>query len=404
MFKYAVIELLRRKRRSISVVIAYMIAVIFFSLILNILFKSQNSAASILKSTGTHFVAYLPLCNNDSCLNIAVDSINEGFYAENIKSKLLPASVVEAVKRLNSVKDAAPFLLFKLRLKINGLDDSFLLGGIPLNESIAVANNSCSNANIVEGRFISPDDDSSVMLEEGFAKRFAINCKDKIDIGKKTFLVTGIVNSGIKAVKADIYISLPKAKEIINERLINPINDEFNIILVESLNSKVHQEAVNQVINTLGSGSIISSYNCFKPASAVLGINGKSAWFITLLIFISILAFSLRAQYSSIIERRHQIGILTVIGWSKKDFLLQFFYESVIQSLTGFITGSFVVLLIILLSSLFLTDSIKIFDIIYYPLILLSNLLLTVSGGIIAGIIPGISASMLKPAECLRRL
>ncbi len=401
MLKYAFIELKRRKRRTIATISGYVVAIVFFSIILNALFESNNASSSILKGTGTHFIAYLPLCTDETCEMIVIDNKNEGFYADTIKTQIFPGSFIENVKQIESIRDVSPFILFKIRINLNNAIDSFMLGGIPLNNSISTANNSCSESNIIEGKFLDSNDISSVLLEEGFAKRYYFFVGSTIDINNKKFIVKGIVNSGIKPVKADIYLPINQAREVINSRLLNPMKDQFNIILVESLNSKVHQETMIQIKSILGSKGIISSYGCYKPAAAVLGINETGVWLITIIIFLGILGFSLRAQYSSIIERRYEIGILKVVGWTKNDILMELFNESIIQSLIGWLTGSVFALSINIFISLFYYKSINIS---FYLLTLFYSLIFSVTGGIIAGIIPGLSASKLKIAGCLRRL
>ena len=401
MFKYAIIELLRRKRRTIATISGYMVAIIIFSVILNSLFESKKASGSILSGTGTHFIAYLPLCTNETCERITIDNDNEGFYADTIKTRLFSYSIIDLIKQFDTVRDASPFLLYKIRLKINDHVDSFMLGGIPLDNSVSSRTNSCSAANIVDGRFLTNGDDTSIMLEEGFAKRYYLTVGSIININNKDFKIAGIVNSGIRPVKADIYMPINRAREVINPRLLSPMDNQFNIILVEALNSKIHKETMFQVKSALGASGIISTYNCYNPASSVLNINEKSLILISIIIFIGILGFSLRSQYTSIIEKRYQIGILKVIGWTKKDILMELFNESIIQSLVGWLIGSFISLLINIFISLFYYKEL---NIIFYFIIMLYGLIFAVTGGIIAGLIPGFTASKIKISECLRRL
>ena len=102
-------------------------------------------------------------------------------------------------------------------------------------------------------------------------------------------------------------------------------------------------------------------------------------------------------------ERTKEIGILKAIGWTDSDVMKQVFLESLLQSLVGGIIGVGVGYLVTFLipqlglvptQNLVLTIS---------PFLVILALLLSISGGALAGIIPAWRAAKLQPAEALRR-
>jgi putative ABC transport system permease protein len=402
--EYALRELIRHRRRTIAHTAGFAVAIAIITLVINVLFNGEAASRSVLSGTGTHFVAFIPQCTNETCKNVLIDPQNEGFYVGSTRAKILSNTYVELTRSLSSVADAAPVILFRLANAGGALPD-VMISGIPLDSSLAVANNSCSARDVKEGRFLTTGDTNAVVLEQSFAQSRYLSSGTRIALAGGEYLIVGIVNSGIRPAKADIYMGLEPARRIVNTRLMVPLNNEGSLILVESKSSLVHEEAIARVKGILGGNGSISSYNCYKPAAEVMGINGTSAFIITLIVFISVLAFALQSQYSRVVERRYDIGILSAIGWPKSAVLTQILYESLIQSLAGWVIGSILaVLALILIPSDFLvggqTGVLKTI----FPEVFVFSLLLCAIGGMVAGFFPGLFAVTRKPAECLRRL
>jgi hypothetical protein len=404
MIEYALRELVRRKRRTAAHTAGYALSAAVITLVMTVLLNGQKASDAVLSGTGTHFIAFVTLCGDEACDNGLIDREHENFYAMNVKAKLLPGASLELVRTLDTVADAAFFLLFKLRNSGNDLGD-VLIGGVPLPVPKAVATNSCSSKDLIEGRFLEPTDANAVVLEQSFAQSRFLKTGSALRLGNGRYTVVGIVNPGIRIAKADVYLPYERAREIINTRLRTPIINEANLILVESKNANVHEEAVAQVKRILGANGAISSYNCYQPASKVMGITGMSAFLITLIVFFCLLAFSLQSQYSRVVERRYDIGILKSIGWSGGVIIRQILAEALIQALIGWAVGSLVALLVFLfIPSAALVGAQATVAKQLFPAVFLFNLFLAAAGGMVAGFLPGLFAASQKPAVCLRRL
>jgi ABC-type antimicrobial peptide transport system permease subunit len=404
MIEYAIKELVRHRRRTIAQIAGYAAAATIITIVVTILMNGQMASGSVLSGTGTHFVGFVSLCSDEACGNILLDNTNEGFYVGSTKVKLLTNSSLELVRTLNTIADAAPSLLFRLANRNNPVKD-VTIGGIPSVSTRAVVTNSCSARDIIRGSFLRPEDTDAVVIEESFGRSRYLKLGSTLRLADKDFIIAGIVNTGIRIAKADVYLPMEQARQIINTRLKIPLVDECSMILVESLNTSVHETAETHVKNILGENGSISSYNCYKPASLVMGINNTSALIITITVFACILAFSLQSQYSRVIEKRYEIGILKSMGWPKKNILTQILYESMIQSTTGWCAGSLLaVLLFLLVPSELLVGSQPFVTKQMFPAVFLLNLILAGCGGMIAGLLPGLFAASQKPADCLRRL
>jgi putative ABC transport system permease protein len=118
-------------------------------------------------------------------------------------------------------------------------------------------------------------------------------------------------------------------------------------------------------------------------------------------IFIFLIIFSAKTQFTSLMERFREIGILKSLGWSNSALGSQVIFISVFQALAGAFAG--IVsgwLLIMLMNSLEISlfNNMKFqFQASGIPILLL----LSLTGGLIAGIFPIIKLSQAKAGEMI---
>ena len=396
----ALMELNRRKWRTGANVVGYALAVGLMVVLAGILLASRTAANDILRSTGTHFIAFVPICR-DTCPATAATDGAEGFVANGVPSSLFPKDYVSKIAMLTAVKDASPFLLYRLKHP----DDAhlFTIGGFDPSSKEAVGTTCCAEADIVDGRFIKPGDAGVVLLEEAYAKGRLLKAGDTITILGETLSVVGIVNPGIRPAKADVYLPFDDALRLINSKVRPEVRDEANVVLVEVAASNRQEEAIAGVRGMIP-GVLTSTYACYKPAARVAWMNGKSARLLTIIVFVAALALSLRSQLSSVMERRHDIGILKAIGWTDSHVVLQILLESALQATAGGLLGCALAV-----------TSVRVLPIYEFtgpaaaataPLLSLgaAGLLLAFLAGLAAGGIPALIAARMRPADALRRI
>ena len=233
--KCAIRELARRRTRTYASIIGYMLAVASMVVLVSVLFFSRDTTGQVLSTTGTHFIAFNPLskCNKNQkghCFENLKDSQREGFVANGVKTKMLSRMWVADVKKLPAVKDASAFLLFKFQDPRDG--HQFTVGGFE-PQSKAVTTTCCAESDIVEGRFLNPDDNNMVMLEQAYALNKDLHAGGKINIAGVVYPIVGVVNPGIRPAKADVYMHFKEAESLISRRTILPLNNEMNVVLVE---------------------------------------------------------------------------------------------------------------------------------------------------------------------------
>ncbi len=108
---------------------------------------------------------------------------------------------------------------------------------------------------------------------------------------------------------------------------------------------------------------------------------------------------------ASVLERKHDIGILKAIGWPNKVIVWQILFESLTQALIGGFLGCSLALLIVTFVPLHLVVGQTYLagaNISAYFILL--GILLSAVSGIVAGIIPALNAAKKYPAEALRHV
>jgi putative ABC transport system permease protein len=212
--------------------------------------------------------------------------------------------------------------------------------------NISVANTTCAPADIVSGRFLAPYDTNVVMLEESYALSNKMTIGASLKIAGASLQVIGIINAGIRPVKADLYMSFSQAERLISRRTWNPVKNEMNIVLVESKDAQLHTQAVQDVITVLGKDNIVSSYSCHTPAAEAININRRLLWLGIVFVAIFVAVHVIRNHYASLIERKREIGILQSMGWQKERITRVLGYELLLHALLGGFLGLYLAIII----------------------------------------------------------
>ena len=103
-------------------------------------------------------------------------------------------------------------------------------------------------------------------------------------------------------------------------------------------------------------------------------------------------------MFVSVKERTNLIGIQKSLGAKNKFILFQFLFEAVILAIIGGLIGLLLVFIVSMLASQFTGD----FEFVLSPFNMFVGTLISAIIGLIAGILPAISASRLDPVEAIR--
>jgi putative ABC transport system permease protein len=393
---YLLRELFRHKWRTIAGISGYIIATLFILLILSVTRANENGSFGILKKTGTHFIVYIP-SNQSCCVSCDSQSSEGSLIAEGVYTLMLDSGVIATIRDIPGVRDVAPYLLY--RIYDEKLKTEISLGGIDTG-SIATRNNVCAVTNVIAGRYISGAPDE-VVAEESFAKAHGLSLGDTIRTYGSKLSVAGIVNSGIKPGKADLYAPIQNVRTILKDRL-NCISEGFdmNIVLVEVTDARIQNRVIEQIKERMNYLSV-SSYNCYQPASQVMAIMSGTSTVLTVMIFVFLVIFSAKTQLTSLMERYREVGILKSLGWSNGKLGNQILVISLIQSVMGASLGILLGIILIYFLNIY---NVRIFQSMMFhfqagsiPVLIL----LPIAGGVTAGIFPIIKLYRSKAGDMI---
>jgi len=419
--KYIFKELNRHRWRTILSIAGYLIATLFILLIIAVTENNEKDSIQILKGTGTHFIMYVPSGSpsnsipfqNVCCIDPADSALFENnketdgngkseqtgsLYADGVYTKLLSRNFLNQIKQVEGVKEVAPYLLYKMF--VDQFDSEITIGGIN-TENMATFTNVTAPAYITDGKFLSTGKDE-ILAEESFAQAFNLNTGDLIEINGNKLNLIGIVNSGVRPGKADLYSTFTNLKSILKDDLsFNMSGYDMNVILVEVEDSRVQNEVIEKV-KLQNQYASVSTYNCFKPAASVMAIMDKASAILYGLIFIFLIIFAAKTQTTSLVERMREIGILKSLGWSNNRLGGQIIGGSVIQAFAGSVLGSLLAMFILFIfksNDLILIGTSNI-SVKLYQIILV--ILFSLSGGVIASLFPIFRIYSLKAGQIMR--
>jgi putative ABC transport system permease protein len=404
-FRYAWKEIKRRKRRSVGAILSYVLVGAIVVLVSSLANITRDTTQSVLFDMGAHSVAYIPRLTIEGCCiqKYATDRYDpdrEGFIVNNAPSNIIPAELVKKIQQSPNVADASPYLMFRIRSSFGS--GEWVLGGIDLTKPTAYRSTVVAEKQVVAGQFLRPDDKNLIMVESEFATIYKLNVGSDLQLGDRMYKIAAIVQPPLRPGKANIYMTLSDLRELVASRLDEPLgNDAANAVLVESKGAKYHKQALADINTILGQSSRISSFGCSQPGISAMGIQENTAWTISAIVILCMFLLALKIQYSSVIQRRFDIGILKAIGWHNRNVVSQIMSEAFLYALTGGITGIIIAYIIIFSLP---SDLMAGRESIINPLIFIAGLLLPLAGGLIAGLISSIKAVRLQTADIIRSL
>lgn len=402
LFQTAWKEIVRRKKRSFAAIGGYFVIVAFVVLLINLLFTASAAKREFLNNLGTHFLVYFPEKSQDQGKEATntrlADADGEAFFSDPAVVRPFPISYVTDIGSSRHVKAASPFLLF--RMKSPETKELFCVGGFDPGNPAAVNGSSLQKSDVISGDFLLPEDRGLALLEEGYAVYKKLVVGSSVEIAGQAFTVKGIVRPGIRPAKADIYLAFEDAEKVVNTRLKTPLAQEANVALVEVASASDQTVAMAEV-KLKYPDSMIDTYDCFNPASRTSCIDENSILLALGVLCVILFLFAGKIQATIIIEKRHDIGILSAIGWSHQLIRRHLLVQSAIQAVLGGVLGCVfgVVLTMLIARQAFLGTPIVI-----EPLSSATGLLLAIVGGLVTALIVIRTMISASPAQNLRRI
>ena len=262
------------------------------------------------------------------------------------------------------------------------------------------------------GKFIENGNKGKVVLGNDFGKDVfdkPVRIGEHLVIQNKSFEVVGILEkSSSFFINRAILMPEDDLKEVLS------IGDEIDLIVIKISDSNRAADFSNELARRLRNDRNLKAgeedFSIQTPLQSISSVNTILS--IINFIFIGIAVISLlvggigiaNTMYTSVLERVKEIGVMKAFGAKNKDVLILFIFEAGFLGLIGGIIGSILGLLLAFgiangagaaLGGIVL--KVKFSYILPASASLFSFLI-----GTIAGILPAIRASKLKPVEALR--
>lgn len=398
----------RRPGRSLAVMLGFLLAVSAF-LGFSLLFHADRLAEDeLLRRVGGYFAAFMPLPSTGVATPPAelphVNDASEGFIANTILTCLFPRSLVTKLLAVDGVAEAVPVLMFRLRSRTDA--HMFTLGGVDMSRPLAIERTCCAPSDLKSGVFLgraTGPEGAGAMLDEGYAAVRGLSVGGFVEVGGTKFRVTGIIDTGVRPVHADVYLVWDDAAKILAPLLSEPLGDRVNVFLV-AVSSALKQDAAIAGVKKI-TGSVVTSYNCYRPAAKVVGLNEKAAGILAIVLYGIAVLFSLKSQLAALVERRREFGILRSIGWSDRVIGAQLIWEAFLPASVGALGGILVGLFVFVLLGIPVLKQaglpwLAAFD----AYLIAQGVILALVGSVLTGFVAALLVRRTSPAEALRTI
>ena len=346
---------------------------------------------------------------------IIVQNANAGFGPPGAGAiASLSDNEVKLIERNPRVKIVFPQYLRPSNAEFNNVPQMTYVSSIPMDSKSQEIVYSSINDFVENGSLLSSSDSGKVVLgymfsnEEYFGKEVKIG--DKITINDKEFKIKGILEqTGTFTKNMAIYILDEDVEKMLD------VNEEYDYINVYVKDIKQVEQVAEEIRESLRKDRNEDigeeSFTVTTAKSNLDSIN--NILFIVRVIVIAIATISLviggigvaNTMFTSVLERRDEIGIEKAIGAKNSAIQMIFLFESGLLCFIGGILGAlFGILLsfsITSITSALIGNNLLKINISWS--LLIGAALFSFVVGILAGYIPAMQASKLNPVEALRK-
>jgi putative ABC transport system permease protein len=328
-------------------------------------------------------------------------------YGSSSSSQALRNNDIDVLKKISDIEKVIGSITASVSIEYNKINKYFTLIGYNSDdiEDMFYQN----NLKLLKGKYLSSDKSREIIIGYDFFENYKDVFEKKLDVGdylkieNSSYKIVGILDDTGGRGNTNIYLSLDNVRDI-------TLTDSETVDVIYAIikENKNLEDVSKRINNKLESYRGSEDFTITTPQKTAQ--QRKDILNIVSIVVIGIAAISLlvggigilNSMYTSVVERKKEIGVMKAIGAKRTDILTLFLLESGIIGLIGGIIGSFVGFLVAFLIS-FVAN---IFNVdIGFSLNL--NILLIALGfsfvvGIVSGFWPAYKASQQEPVECLR--
>ncbi len=325
----------------------------------------------------------------------------------------LKSDLVQKIERLQGVKIAFGRIIRTAKMEFNNQQQIIFVSDIPSGSKLKPFEE-INNLKAAQGRLLKEGDSTKVLLGYDYSKPDlfgkSIAPGDNVIINGKKFQVVGILESkGSFIYDQGIYMN--------KDSMLNLFGDKGTVdaITIEVINPKQIAQVKDSVERLLRHERHVKAgqedFTVQTPQSALATLNSTLfaiQLFVYIIAGISLLVGGIgimNTMFTSVLERRKEIGIMKAIGARNSDILSIFLFESGFLGLIGGLIGVAIGYALAtglaavgrtLLGSDLIEASISLY-------LMIGSLAFSFVLGMIFGIIPARRASGLNPVDALRK-
>jgi putative ABC transport system permease protein len=320
-------ELIKRKSRTITNLLAVAILVAIFVVLTSVMNTYAEAVYLPFKNVGIDMVIQKASGQASTAPTSAIQlPFGKGvFYQDEIDS----------IAALSPVKDVSrSLILWRFDkgkfVSVEGLKPDDYMG-------------KKYNSWVTTGRFLNTAEENKAVVEKHFAKFYSLKQGDTLQLGDSIFEIVGIITmQGESQVSAtNIYINLADAQKISGIKGYSQV-----YVKLDNISS---EDTVRSQVSQIDKDAIIISANSIATSLSNVVRIYQNFYILVLAILAVILAVILfQVNTSSLMERRKDIGILQAIGWTKSNISRQIISEVFVQTISGFIIGIIASLIVVM--------------------------------------------------------
>jgi len=320
---------------------------------------------------------------------------------------------LKLIEKVKGVKYANPILLRSVEIRYNNRVSFELMRGAPEEPEFYERFYESQSMEAIEGRLLKQGDVGKVLLGNGFSKKTKfdkpVSVGKTINIEGKEFEVIGILKgSGSILMNDAVIVFHEELKDLLD------IDDEIDLIAVRVENAKISEETGERIERALrkdrGLEEGEEDFSVQTPSQALGAVNNILTAVNIVVVGIAMISLIVggigiaNTMYTSVVERKKEIGTMKAIGARNSNVLMIFLIESGLLGLVGGIIGALIGAGIALgvafgANNYFGSEIIQLN--LSLPLII-SVITFSFLIGILSGAVPSYQASKLKPIEALR--
>ena len=317
-FSYLAKELIRRKGRTITNLLAVAILVAIFVILTSVMSAYSEAIYLPFKNIGTDIVVQKSSgqASDTPTSSIQLPFGKGVFYQNEIDN-------IAALSHITDISKALVLWRFDKGkfISIEGLEPNSFIGKE-------------YSSWVTSGRFFRANEENKAVVEKHFANFYGLRLGDSLQLGDSTFEIVGILaNRGESQISAtNIYTNLTDAQRLLDTQGYSQLYVRLDALssedMIRSEIDKIDEDAI-----------IISGSSIATSLSNIIKIYEKFRALVLAVIAVILTLILFQINTASLVERRKDIGVLQTIGWTRANISWQIVSEIFLQTILGFVMG-----------------------------------------------------------------